>query len=211
MATRVNPGLRRRSRGAVAEILRQPLEPHPAPHLARDLLDRRDVAELAPRGGLRLRARLAAVHAIADRHVEVRRGFPRRARRRDRAASAGRHASLRFPPLRIPPIASTSCAHRDRSDASWRRPGGGQPVDARALLVVGDLPRRRDPLAPLEPVQRRVQRAGVDLQHVARVRADGLGDAVAVLRAPLEGLEDEQVERALEQLDAVLVAGALWP
>jgi hypothetical protein len=30
-----------------------------------------------------------------------------------------------------------------------------------------------------------------------------------VLRPPLEGLEDEEVERALEQLDPVLVAGAL--
>jgi hypothetical protein len=37
------------------------------------------------------------------------------------APEPGRPASLRFP-LRIPPIASTSWAHFDRSDASWRRP-----------------------------------------------------------------------------------------
>jgi len=107
---------------AVAQILRQPLEPHAAPHLARDLLDRGDVADLAPRGGFRLRARLAAVHAIADRHLEVRPDLFAELVVPIAPPEPGRHASLRFPPSRIPPIASTSWAHFDRSDTSCRRP-----------------------------------------------------------------------------------------
>ena len=107
---------------AVAQVLRQPLEPHASPHLARDLLDRGDVADLAPRGGLGLRARLAAVQAIADRHLEVRADFLAELVVSVAPPEPGRHASLRFPLLRIPPIASTSWAHFDRSDASWRRP-----------------------------------------------------------------------------------------
>ena len=107
---------------AVAQVLRQPLEPQASPHLARDLLDRGDVADLAPRGGLGLRARLAAVHAIADRHLEVRADFLAELVVSVAPPEPGRHASLRFPLLRIPPIASTSWAHFDRSDASWRRP-----------------------------------------------------------------------------------------
>jgi hypothetical protein len=54
-------------------------------------------------------------------------------------------------------------------------------------------------------VQRRIQRSGVDLEDVAR-SPDRLRDPVAVLRAPLQRLEHEQVERALEQFDAVAVA-----
>jgi hypothetical protein len=40
-----------------------------------------------------------------------------------------------------------------------------------------------------------------DLQHLLRPDADRLSDAVAVLGAPLEHLEDEQVQRALEEFD----------
>ena len=37
------------------------------------------------------------------------------------------------------------------------------------------------------------------------MRADGLADAVAVLRAPLQGAQDEHVQGALEQFQAPFV------
>jgi hypothetical protein len=41
------------------------------------------------------------------------------------------------------------------------------------------------------------------MQRILRPGADRLSDAMAVLRPPLEHLEDEQVERALDEFDAV--------
>ena len=51
-------------------------------------------------------------------------------------------------------------------------------------------------------MERRVERSGVYLQRVTRVGANHLRDAEAVLGAPPERLENDEVERALEQLDA---------
>ncbi len=43
----------------------------------------------------------------------------------------------------------------------------------------------------------------VDLQGILGAGADGEADAMTVLRTPLEGAQDEHVERALDQFDAV--------
>jgi hypothetical protein len=62
-----------------------------------------------------------------------------------------------------------------------------------------------DPAAVLEPVERGVKRPLVHLEDVAGPLADALGDAPAVQRAERHRLEDEQVERALEQVGAFFV------
>src|SRR5262245_65448971 len=49
-----------------------------------------------------------------------------------------------------------------------------------------------------------VERSAVDVQRLAGVNANGVRQAVRVLRAPLQRLQDQEVERALEQLDAGL-------
>src|SRR6185295_4011576 len=41
--------------------------------------------------------------------------------------------------------------------------GSREPIDLHPLLVVGDLPRGVDPALPLEPMERRIHRARVDL------------------------------------------------
>src|SRR5262245_55212965 len=61
-------------------------------------------------------------------------------------------------------------------------PSGREPVDARPLLLLRQLPRRGDQLLLLETVEGRVEGPGVDLEHIARPGLDRLGDAVAVLR-----------------------------
>ena len=51
-------------------------------------------------------------------------------------------------------------------------------------------------------MERRIQRAVIDLQHVLGVRANGDADAVAVLRPPLQRPENQEIQRALQQVDA---------
>src|SRR5262249_56438553 len=65
---------------------------------------------------------------------------------------------------------------------------------------------RRSPLGgngalALEPVERGIERAGVHLERVARAGPDHLRDAVAVAFAPAQRLENQEIERALQQLD----------
>src|SRR5581483_10989733 len=54
------------------DILREAVERGPPPHLARGLLNERFVAEFGARGEARILRRLAALDAIARRHVQVR-------------------------------------------------------------------------------------------------------------------------------------------
>src|SRR5262245_55733651 len=67
---------------------------------------------------------------------------------------------------------------------------GGQAIGLDPLIVLGDLPLRADPLLPLQPVQRRIERAGVYLQRLVGIGSDRLADAVAMLWPPLERLQD---------------------
>src|SRR5438128_8510705 len=85
-----------------------------------------------------------------------------------------------------------------------RAAGPRQPVLARPLLLLRDLPLRRDPPLLLEAVERGIERSGVDLQYLAGAGADRLRDPVAVARPPLQRPQDEEAERALQQLDPVL-------
>src|SRR5262249_34986640 len=80
---------------------------------------------------------------------------------------------------------------------------GSQPVIARAAVGLGDLPFRGEPAAPLEPVQRGIERSVLHLNGVVRTGADCQSDAVPVARAPLQRLQDHQVERPLHQFDAI--------
>src|SRR5262245_65784882 len=85
-------------------------------------------------------------------------------------------------------------------------PLGGQAIGLDPLIVLGDLPLRTDPLLPLQPVQRRIERAGVHLQRLVGISSDRLADAVAMMWPPLKRLPDEHVQRPLSPLDTALVS-----
>ena len=58
-------------------------------------------------------------------------------------------------------------------------------------------------------MQRGIERPGVRPQDVAGAGADGLADSIAMPRPPLQGLEDEQVKRALQQFNPIAIYGRL--
>src|SRR4030095_8012308 len=78
-------------------------------------------------------------------------------------------------------------------------PGGREPVKARPALVLGLAPLARDEALVLEAIQRRIERALLDAEALLRDLLDAEQDAVAVERAERNGLEDQHVERPLQQ------------
>src|SRR5688500_18654817 len=77
----------------------------------------------------------------------------------------------------------------------------GQTVELRASIVRRELPLGLDPAALLQAMERWVKRTFADLEDLARQLLDPPRDGVAVGRSPAQRLEDEQVERALQQID----------
>ena len=51
----------------------------------------------------------------------------------------------------------------------------------------------------LQAPERRIERAFLHLQHFIGAEMDGLRDGVSVHRAALEGVQDQQIERALQE------------
>src|ERR1043166_7668159 len=78
--------------------------------------------------------------------------------------------------------------------------GGGEPVVLRAPAVLGDAPLRIDPAPLLEPDERRVDGALPYLQRVLGELLDAVGESPSVHRRERERFEDDQVERALQNL-----------
>src|ERR1700759_1177236 len=72
-----------------------------------------------------------------------------------------------------------------------------------AVLAGGLLPLRGDEAVALQAVQGGVERAVVDDERVAGRLPDGRRDAVAVRRPEQQRFENQHVERALQQLDAI--------
>jgi len=71
-----------------------------------------------------------------------------------------------------------------------------------AVAVAGSLPRGDDPVFALHPVECRIQRPVLNLQHVVGRALDVARDFVTMCRTEEQGSEDEHVERALQQLGA---------
>ena len=82
---------------------------------------------------------------------------------------------------------------------------GGNAVKLGALFLLCLRPLGNDPSLPLHTMEGRVKRASLYLQNIPGLRANRLADAVAMLRAPLQRLKNEHVERSLQKLNPVQV------
>ena len=71
-----------------------------------------------------------------------------------------------------------------------------------APIVLRHAPLGLDPAAAFEPVQRRVQRAGLDVELVARDLADPRGYSPSMQRRERQRLENEEIEGALWQFES---------
>src|SRR5258708_24408228 len=118
----------------------------------------------------------------------------------------------REPKMRMRLISRSFRAQQSRDDPGHALPAfrfGGElfPAGARQRVIFGlaivvrNAPLRGDPPALLQPQQRRVQRALIQLQQVLGNLLDALRDAVAVQRPQrIERLQNDQVQGSLENL-----------
>src|SRR3954469_3467935 len=75
----------------------------------------------------------------------------------------------------------------------------GELVVLGVAVVLGDPPARFDPPFPAHAVERGIERALLDAEHVVGGGLDPAGDPVAMHRAPGERLENEELDRALQE------------
>src|SRR5262245_61416892 len=78
-----------------------------------------------------------------------------------------------------------------------------QPVVLELAASVVGLPFRREPAFPLQPVQRGVKRAVLDLKHIIGAALDVSRDLMAVRPPQLKGPQDQHVECAAKKVDFI--------
>jgi hypothetical protein len=84
-------------------------------------------------------------------------------------------------------------------------PGGGQRIESRFAVVGRRSPPGGDPATIFKALQRGIKRAVLYEEFLLRCLLDGSGDALPMLRAEDQGAQNEQVEGALEQFQALRI------
>ena len=107
-------------------------------------------------------------------------------------------------------MARENASHFDRSADELFAPKRREAIEPGPLAFVGQFPGGGDPAFGLQSMERRIQRPGLDLEQVFRGPLNVFGDRVAVGGSGKQRAEDEEVERALQQLNTGSAApGAL--
>jgi hypothetical protein len=201
---------RREQTNGEAEILTEALERTRDPHVSCAILRQRAAAEGAPRRQRyvdpidAVRLELALGHRLMEGDFlgKVCAALPF-ANRIPRAAEQLAHREPLLRRVQDP-------AHRENDAVEFRAldrqaaaAGGRQRVVPRAAVVLRRAPRGRHPSLEQQPLQRGIERALADLQHVAGHALQMLGDPVAVRGAGRQRPEDQQIERPRQQLRAL--------
>src|SRR5262245_292204 len=84
-------------------------------------------------------------------------------------------------------------------------PRARERIELRAARVLGVAPLGVAPAGPFQPLQRDEQRAGIHAEHAARDLLDTARDAEAVHRLEAQRLENQHVERALDDVGGRVV------
>src|SRR6476469_3793750 len=79
-----------------------------------------------------------------------------------------------------------------------------QLIEFRPAVVLGGAPFRLYPPTALEPMERRIERPLLDSQRVAGELLNALGNRPSVLGTEADGLQDQQIKRALRKIHAPL-------
>ncbi len=101
-------------------------------------------------------------------------------------------------------------ARRDQSAVSRSScfsPGSREPVELCAARVLGLPPLGVEPAGALQALQRGEQGAGVHFEDSTGNLLNAAGDAEAVQRLEAEGLQDQHVECALDDVSAGIAHG----
>src|SRR5262249_40431311 len=79
--------------------------------------------------------------------------------------------------------------------------GGGDAIELRLAVSLRDAPLRVEPTLVFHAVERRIERTLCDLQLLARDLLDRAHDGESVHWTPGQCLEDQQVERAADEVE----------
>jgi hypothetical protein len=85
--------------------------------------------------------------------------------------------------------------------------GGGKRIVFGAAIIFRFAPFGANPSLMLETMQRRIKSTLVHLQNVAGDLANSLGDGPAVHRTERDGLEDQQINSALDEVSRLAQFG----
>src|SRR5665213_176013 len=140
----------------------------------------------------------------------------RRSRRRDSSAKSGDNAASSAPASCGPRRSVERGEHgvgeacpRDGFQVQLRAPFRRQRVVFGAAVFLRQPPVRRNPAAILEPVERGVKRTLFYTQDIVSGLLEPPSNGVPVRGPPTDGFEDEKVERAAQDFDAVFGHGPI--